>query len=106
MSNVADRNKYFDTRPFLKGGDIKSGAKVTIEKFEEIKTRVSEKPRPCLRLKGYEAPLGLNVTNFNRMLEKFGENIDKWKGKQITLKVISAPNPSDNGKETKAIRIE
>lgn len=103
---VVNRENYFDSRPFLKGKDIKDKAKVTIEAFEEITTRVSKKPRPCLRLKGYEAPLGLNVTNFNTLLEKLGENTDRWKGKQITLRVIMAPNPQNDGKEQKAIRIE
>ena len=103
---VVSRENYYDSRPFLKGKDVKDKAKVTIEGFEEITTRLSKKPRPCLRLKGYEAPLGLNVTNFNTMLEKYGENTDRWKGKQITLRVVMATNPSEGGKETKAIRIE
>ena len=106
MSKSLDRNKYFDSRPFLKGGDIKDRTTVTVEAFEEIKTRVNEKPRPCLRFKGYEMPLGLNVTNFTKMIEKHGDDPDKWPGKKLVLRVVSAPNPSENGKETKAIRIE
>ena len=103
--STVNREDYFDSRPFLKGTDIKDKTQVTIEMFESIPTRVSKKPRPCLRFKGYDAPLGLNVTNFNRMVEKYGDDSADWVGKKIVLRRVMMHNPTEN-KETPAIRIE
>lgn len=101
----ANHSEFFDSKPFLKGTDIKKDTQVTVEAFDKVKTRISEKPRPCLRLKGFEAPLGLNVTNFNRMIEKFGDDTDNWIGKRITLKRVLVNNPQTK-QEQAAIRIQ
>lgn len=100
----ANRETYFDKQEFLKGADIKKDTVVTVEKFEEITTRISKKPRPCLRLKGFDAPLGLNVTNFEKMIDKFGDDTSDWEGKRITLKRALVNNPQ-NKKEQPGIRI-
>lgn len=102
----ANHQDFFDSVPFLKGSDIKGDTRVTVEKFDAVKTRLNDKkPRPILRLKGYDSPLGLNVTNFNKMIEKFGDETNKWAGKQITLRRVLVTNPQEGGKETPGIRI-
>jgi hypothetical protein len=101
---MQDRSKYFQGGNFLKAADIKDGQLVTIEKFEEAKTRLGT--RPILRLKGIEQPFGLNATNFDRMIEKFGESENSWAGKKIRLVLRMAANPQKGGKEQPSIRIE
>lgn len=100
----AKREKYFPGANFLKASDIEDESVYTVLGFEEIKTRISDEPRPVLRLKGEEKPLGLNATNFDKMIEKFGDETEKWKSKRITLMLVRARNPQ-TGKEQDAIRI-
>src|SRR5277367_3320056 len=99
---MPDRKKYFQGGSFLKADDVKDGQLVIVEKFEEAQTKLGT--RPVLRLKGMEAPLGLNATNFDKMVEKFGEKESTWAGKKIKL-VISRANNPQTGKEQDAIRI-
>ena len=99
---MPDRKKYFQGGEFLKADDVKDGQLVVVEKFEEATTRLGV--RPILRLKGIEAPLGLNATNFDKMVEKFGEKETAWAGKKIKLTLVRANNPQTN-KEQDAIRI-
>lgn len=101
---MPDREKYFKGGAALKAKDIKNGQLFTIEEFDEAKTKLGT--RPILRLKGVEEAFFLNATNFDRMVEKFGENESNWKNKKIRLVITSAPNPSQGGKEGPAIRIE
>lgn len=105
LKTKVGRDEFFDSNPFLKGKDIKGDTTVTVESFEKIMTRVSKKPRPCLRLKGYDMPLGLNVTNFDVMVEKFGDDTSAWVGKKILLKRVLVSNPQEGGKEQPGIRI-
>lgn len=100
---MSNRDKYFQSSQFLKAADIKKGQIVVVEKFEEAKTRLGL--RPILRLKGIEMPLGLNATNYDRMVELHGEDEEKWAGKKLTLTIVNAPNPQKGGKEGPAIRI-
>lgn len=101
---MPDREKYFQSGSFLKAEDVKSGQLFTVDKFEEITTRLGT--RPCLRLKGVDMPLGLNATNFDKMIEKFGEKEKDWENKKIRLIIVQAPNPSKDGKIGPALRIE
>lgn len=98
------KESYFESAKFLKAKDVKSGTIFTIDKFEEIKTRLGT--RPCLRLKGVDMPFGLNATNLDTLIEKFGDNELKYPGKRIKLMVVATTNPSDGGKATKGLRIE
>jgi hypothetical protein len=61
--------------------------------------------RPILRLKESDKPLGLNATNFDRMLSKFGDDADKWAGKKITLIHEAGVNNPSTGKTGPALRI-
>ena len=100
---MIDRNRYFEGGKFLKAADVKDGTKFTIDKFEEIKTRIGL--RPILRLVGVEVPLGLNATNLDQLVELYGENEKKWNGKKITLRLVETTNPQQGGKVCTGIRI-
>lgn len=96
------RKKYFPGADFLKADDIEDETFVRVLQFEEIKTRIGD--RPVLRLKGLEKPLGLNATNWDKMTEKFGPDPSDWEGKKVELIIIRAHNPQTK-KEQDAIRI-
>lgn len=102
---VIDPGKYFDGGQFLKAVDFKKGETVAeVEWFEEIKTSISEHS-PALRLKGYEAPFGLNSTNMKFMIEKYGDNSDKWTKKKVTIYKVKTTNPSTK-KEVDGLRLK
>jgi len=100
-----DRGAYFQGGNFLKADDVRPATKYTITGFEAIKTRISELPRPILRFKETDKPFGLNATNFDKMVEKYGDDTDDWEGKKITFTKVKAPNPQLGGKEVDALRI-
>jgi hypothetical protein len=97
-----DRSKYFEGGNFLKAEDVKNGQSFTIEKFEEASTQLGI--RPILRLKGQDKPFGLNATNLDKLVEKFGDEADKWAGKRIQFTKTRANNPQTH-KEVDALRI-
>ena len=101
---MINRESYFEGGKFLKAADVKSGARLTIEKFEEIKTRIGL--RPILRIAGVETPLGLNATNLDALIEKFGDDEKKWPGKKFRILIVDTTNPQNGGKPCKGIRIE
>lgn len=103
MARKIDREKYFESAKFLKAENVRAGTKFTILTFEEIKTRLGI--RPILRLKESDLPFGLNATNFDKMVEKFGDDADKWKGKKITLVHEANVNNPSTGKSGPALRI-
>lgn len=97
--------KYFEGSNFLKAKDLqKAETTATIDKFEEIKTRLGE--RPILRLRGFDFPLGLNSTNLQFLIEKYGDDADKWTGKKVILYKVKTTDPSQGGKEVDGIRIK
>jgi hypothetical protein len=103
LSKDGSMEKYFgEGASFLKADDVKEGQKFVIEKFDEAVTDIGL--RPLLRLKGNSKPLGLNKTNYKKLREKFGKDETKWAGKQITLKIVIANNPTTR-QEGPAIRI-
>ena len=98
-----DRTEFFQGGNFLKAEDVRPGTKYTIVEFQKATTRIGV--RPILRFKESEKPFGLNATNFDKMVEKFGGNSDDWAGKKITFTKVKAPNPQLGGKEVDALRI-
>lgn len=94
---MIDRTRYSKGK-FLKADDVKNGGKFTIESFEEIEfTQDGEKQlRPCLRLVGVEPPFALNMGNLDFMIDKYGENEQKWIGKKITLNHVRRNDPKGN----------
>ena len=98
-----DRTIYFQGGNFLKVEDVRPGEKYTVVEFQEAKTRIGI--RPILRFKEVDKPFGLNATNFDKMIEKYGDNSDNWKGKKITFSKVRATNPQLGGKEVDALRI-
>lgn len=100
----ANAQDYFESAKFLKAEDLpKREVTVTVEKFEAVPTQIGK--RPLLRLKGYDLPLGLNATNFKKMVEKYGEETNDWEGRKITLYKIKTTNPQ-NHSEVDGIRIK
>jgi hypothetical protein len=97
------REDFFESTLFLKAEDIKNGQHFVVESFEAAKTRIGT--RPILRLKGQDKPFGLNATNWDKMVEKFGDDQDNWPGKKISLIKVQAPNPSKGGKLGPALRV-
>jgi hypothetical protein len=97
------RSDYFEGGSFLRADDVRPGSKYTIVSFESIKTRIGS--RPILRLKETDKPFGLNATNFDTLIERYGDDTDNWKGKKITFNKVKAPNPQLGGKEVDALRI-
>lgn len=55
---------------------LKDGREVKVSKLE-------------LHFNGVEMPLALNRTNNAIMVSKYGDETDKWIGKEITLKIVS-----------------
>lgn len=101
-----DTSRYYGDS-FLKAEDVKDKTKVTILGTKENrKPNGDERKQLCLILDGYEPVFGLNVTNLNAMIEKMGDDTDKWIGKTIVLRHAMAPNPQKGGHETKTLRIE
>ena len=101
---MIDRSKFSKGEPFLKAADFKTGATFTIEGFEEFD--FSGEHRCLVRFAGVEMPLGLNMTNLDKLIERFGTNERAWRGKKIKLIHVMAPNPKQGGKEVKSIRVE
>ena len=98
-----DRGEYFQGAAFLKAADVRPGTKYTVLKFEAIKTRIGL--RPILRLKETELPFGLNATNFDKMVDKFGDDSDDWISKKITFNKVKVANPQLGGREVDGLRI-
>jgi hypothetical protein len=101
---MPDRDKYFESGSWLKPSDVKNGQLLIIEEFGEAKTRIGL--RPYIKFKGFEEPFGLNATNFDWLVLKFGESEKNWTGKKVKVQIVQAPNPSKGGKEQPAIRFE
>lgn len=103
MNATENRGQFFTGAQFLKAADVRPGTKYTVVKFDAIKTRIGT--RPILRFKETELPFGLNATNFDKMVEKYGDETDDWEGKKITFTKVKASNPQMGGKEVDALRI-
>jgi hypothetical protein len=102
-----DVGKYFSGGNWLKAGDVKNNSSFIVEGAEEVTVmrQGNSELTLILRLKDVDAAFGLNKTNLNRMVELYGSNTDRWKGKKIKLTHIMAQNPQNGNKMQKALRI-
>ena len=101
---MPDRDKYFQSGAWLKAKDVKNGQLLILEEFGEAKTKIGL--RPYVKFKGFENPFGLNATNFDQLVQKFGEDESKWAGKKIKVVIVQVANPSQGGKMQPGIRFE
>src|SRR6266478_4337524 len=93
---MPDRDKYFQSGAWLKAKDVKSGQLLLIEEFGEAKTKIGL--RPYVKFKGFDNPFGLNATNFDQLVGKFGDNEKNWSGKKVKVVIVQVANPSQGGK--------
>jgi hypothetical protein len=102
-----DTSKYFSGGKWLKAGDVKNKSTFVIEGAEEVTVmrQGNAELTLILRLKDVDAAFGLNSTNMKRMIELWGSESDRWKGKKITLIHTMAQNPQNGNKMQKALRI-
>ncbi|MGH8715524.1 MAG: hypothetical protein ACREUI_02135 [Burkholderiales bacterium] len=104
--NVINREKYAGD-PILRAADFKDGQTVTIDWFKEIKSQLRDKPiQPAIALQGQGFEnrfLPLNTTNLDKLIEKFGLDEEKWKGKKVQIRIIDTETP--DGDPAKGIRI-
>jgi hypothetical protein len=101
---MPDRDKYFQSGAWLKAKDVKNGQLLQIDEFGEAKTKIGL--RPYVKFKGFENPFGLNATNFDQLVQKFGEDESKWSGKKVKVVIVQVANPSAGGKMQPGIRFE
>jgi len=101
---MPDRDKYFQSGAWLKAKDVKNGQLLILEEFGEAKTKIGL--RPYVKFKGFENPFGLNATNFDQLVQKFGEDESKWAGKKVKVVIVQVANPSQGGKMQPGIRFE
>src|SRR5882672_10468145 len=101
---MPDRDKYFQSGAWLKAKDVKNGQLLLIEEFGEAKTKIGL--RPYVKFKGFESPFGLNATNFDQLVAKFGDNEKNWEGKKVKVSIVKVQNPSAGGKVQDSIRFE
>ena len=105
---MIDSSRYFTGGAWLHAADVKNGAKLKIERFDEVSVVEDGTPKivPILRFVDADDPMSLNKTNLNRLVELFGPDEKRWKGKTVTLIHVMAPNPKQGGKEVKSLRIK
>lgn len=91
--------------PTLTGSDIKGmSVKITVVSAEESPTewtapiKVTFKPpvKSTDKTRGEINTIGLNKTNCKALIERFGPDTDKWKGKSFVLGKLTVNNPKTN----------
>ncbi len=86
---------------YLKAAELRRELTVTIESL--ALEAVGSDQKPVLRFKEIAASLVVNRTNAAFLASKFGQETDMWRGKLITLFVVSVPF---RGQTVPAIRIK
>lgn len=98
-----NRENLYGTQ-YLKTSDVKNGQKLTIEKVEYVASKFEKSGKKLgVFFKGFDLPLGLNATNFDYLVDKFGTDTDKWIGKTIAIS-IEPVKDFTSGKEVDGIR--
>ena len=83
-------------------GKIGTDYTTTIKGVREYEFKEEMKILVDVEYKDEESTLVLNKTNLLNLLDAFGDDTDKWKGKQVTLKV---ERTTFNGKTVPCIRV-
>jgi hypothetical protein len=101
--------KFFD-KEFLGSYDLPEGKEVTVT-IENVVGGELQMPgkkkkakKPVISFVGKEKKFVCNVTNAKTIAKMYGNEVEKWKGKQITLYVSVTRNPED-GKDIDCLRI-
>ena len=99
MTSVTD---LFPSR-YVSAGDLPAGGTdVIIESFGQEEVGDTKDLRPILFFAGKPKGMVLNKTNANRIAEKYGEQIEEWMGKPVTL----YPSETDfQGKTVPCVRV-
>jgi hypothetical protein len=98
--------KMFDSKLFC-AGDIPEGKTLTltVAKVERgpVKSAAGEEMKPFVSFSDFPKPLALNKTNANKIIAKYGADVDGWIGKAITFKESVT---TFNGQEVPCVRVQ
>jgi len=76
-------------RKFLTANDIKKTTKVMTEAVSEAVETLSTKYGEKYVLHTSKGDVLLNNTSLKNLIKRFGKDSENWKGKRVTLKVVS-----------------
>ena len=93
---MINRNRYAGDK-IIRASDLKDDATYTIDWFEEIETQLRDrKVQPSIKLHEFEHNLPLNTTNLDVLLDAFGNDEEKWKGKKVRVSLVDSQTPEGN----------
>lgn len=90
MGRTVDPNKFSKARPKIEVGDIEEGdfAVATVAKYDEVAQDFQGERRitPALTFREFgDKVLWLNKTQMQYLVERLGNDADKWTGKRVPL---------------------
>ena len=93
---MTDYRSMFD-RDYLGAWDIPHDVTVTIKKIEakKLKNKTKENIKPVLYFEGKEKGLACNKTNGKTISAMYGNSVEAWIGKRITLYATTTTFGSD-----------
>ena len=93
---MINRNRYAGDK-VLRHTDFKNGQVVTILAFVEIRSTLrGREVQAGLRLEGFDPLLPLNTTNLDYLLDKLGEDEQKWRYKKVKINLVDVEDPDGN----------
>jgi hypothetical protein len=87
---------------YLRAADIDGDTPVVIARVAEEEVGRDRERKPILYFRGMQKGLVVNMTNANRLIAAFGDEMDDWTGATITLFTAIVPF---GGEEVPAIRV-
>ncbi|HZN64400.1 MAG TPA: hypothetical protein VFB66_03810 [Tepidisphaeraceae bacterium] len=93
------------TRSWDLGGEERTVTitKVAAGELEDPRRKKKDK-KPVISMKGWPKPLALNKTNARTIAGMYGNQVEKWVGKRVTLYTDQTRDPS-SGQNVDCIRI-